>query len=221
MRILIVDDHLSVAELYSSALAGEHEKVGVAITGADVLPRLRTGGYDCVLLDLVLPDVDGIELLAQIKRTYTHVKVIAATGWDVPELYVRARENGADGFVPKAQGLRPLRAALAAVAAGGTWFPDQAPPVPAQSGVHPITERQVDILRALAAGYHENEIADWLGITTGTVEEHIAHLKVRFHARTVAELVHAAIRAGDLSPLRPAIPPPPRPPNTGSASEPP
>jgi two-component system OmpR family response regulator len=112
MRILIVDDHLCVAQLCSSVLAGEHEKVGIEIKGGNVLPRIRRGGYDGVLLDLVLPDIDGIEVLADIKRAHPHVKVIATTGWDVAELRVRAMKNGADAFVPKAQGLTPLRSAL-------------------------------------------------------------------------------------------------------------
>jgi two-component system response regulator EvgA len=211
MRILIVDDHLCVAELYSSALAGEHEKVGIEIKGCDVLPRIRRGGYDCVLLDLCLPDVDGIDLLADIKRAYPHVKVLATTGWDVAELRVRATNNGADAFVPKAQGLAPLRSALAAVAEGRTWFPAETHLTPRGPGEHPITDRQLDVLRALAAGYHAQDIAVWLGITKGTVDEHITHLRERLQARTVAELVHAAIRAGLLSPLRPSVPPLPPP----------
>jgi DNA-binding NarL/FixJ family response regulator len=208
MRVLVVEDHRMVAELYVSALSAEHE-VGVETTGGAVLRRLRSAKYDCVLLDLVLDDVDGFEVLAEIKRTYPYVKVIVATGWDVPELHVRARESGADGFVVKQQGLAPLRSALAAVAAGRTWFADHTDPLPRRPGEHPITRRQLDIFRALAAGYHENEIAEWLGITTGTVEEHVTHLKQIFRARTVGELVHAAIRAGLQSPLRPSVPPPP------------
>jgi DNA-binding NarL/FixJ family response regulator len=206
---LIIDDHLFVAEAIASAIGKEHQPVGIALRGTDALTLLRTQAADCVLLDLYLPDIDGFDLLRQIKDEHPAIKVVAMSGYNPQEFRMRAQAAGAEGFVAKGTSLTILRAALAAVAQGQRWFADDdASEQPA--AVAGLTDRKLEILRALACAYHAHEVATYLQLATATVEEYIEQLKQRFRARTSVELVHAAMRAGLIGPLRPPLPPPPR-----------
>lgn len=101
MRLLIVDDHLSVAETLASALAGAHDVAGVLLRARDVLPWLLANRCDCVVLDLVLPDANGLDTIRQIKDCHPSLPVVATSGYDHPSSRVEALAAGASAFVPK------------------------------------------------------------------------------------------------------------------------
>jgi DNA-binding NarL/FixJ family response regulator len=211
VRVLIVEDHQSVGETIQAAVAREHRVVAVAASGRDAHRILAAGDVDCVILDLHLPDVDGFELLRDIRSSYGAVKIVVFTAFALPETRRRALAGGANGFVAKTSSVRDLLGALAAIAEGDTWFPDiSMPHWPEDLPGHgkAVTGRRLDVLRAAAAGFPTSEIATYLGITPGTVEDHIQAVKERLGARTLAAMVHAAVRTGLISPFKPDLPPP-------------
>lgn len=201
MDLLIVDDHLSVAETFARALAPEHRTVGMLIRAGDLATWFDAGGRcDCVIIDLVLPNEDAFEAITCIRGQHPTIGIIATSGFDRASSAQHALAAGADAYFSKGNSIASLRSAIDNLAAdpGGPASP---------RGLR--TTRRIQVLQGLASGCTTQQIARWLGISRDTVAEHIEELKRRCGAHTAAELVAAAVRLGLADVILEQLPPPP------------
>jgi two-component system response regulator FixJ len=190
-RVYIVDDQKSVRDLlYSLLLALDYKPFSYAEASSflEDLPRLRKG---IVLLDVRMPDIDGLTVLGEIQRQASNLRVIMMTGHaDVPTA-VKAMQEGAVDFIEKPFSKEALLGSLERalnVRQKGAYAP---PEVPAIARLSP-RERQV--LQGIVAGKTNKLIARDLGISHRTVEAHRARLMMKAGADSVADLVRLALR---------------------------
>ena len=166
--------------------------------------------WDLALVDLELPDMDGIELTRRLKARWPDLNVVILTSFEDPALILRAIAAGADGYVLKRAAVSELRAHLRAVAGGGSpltadvartllelvragRIPDSEAPGPQRLG---MTERERDVLRCLVRGLSYQKTADHLGVQIDTVRTHIRAIYRKLQVHSVAEAITRALRDG-------------------------
>lgn len=193
---LVVDDHPLFQQALLHTLQGaglglQASAVGSAAEARHLLSRPGPP-FALALVDQRLPDGEGLRLLAEMAPTVRHRVLI--TGQDEPGLAHQARRLGLSGFLPKTLPPPQLVAALGRVMAGGCWFPAGQPPAPP-----PLTERQLQVLRAVGRGCSNREIAERLGIGERTVKDYLSIVFLRLGAHNRAEAVAQATVLGLLS----------------------
>ncbi|MET8979374.1 response regulator transcription factor [Streptomyces sp. NPDC004539] len=209
MRVMIVDDHAVVRRgirAYLEAL-GEFQVVAEATDGRQALDRLRemsTHGRlpDVVLIDLLMPGMDGAEATARITRDHPDVKVVVLTGFGEMERVHTALAGGASGYLLKDAEPDEVVAALRAAARGDVFLhPSVArgltqEVVSPSTGLGALTGRERDVLALVARGHSNQQIADELVISERTARTHVSNVlrKLQLTSRTQAALV--AVRQG-------------------------
>ena len=197
IRVLIADDHAIVRTGLATLLEakGGIEVVGEAETGDEAVRRTLRLRPDLVVMDLMMPETDGIEATRQIKAAAPETKVLILTTSTVSDDLSRALAAGADGAVIKSAATAELVTAIRAVAAGRTAVSDEVrellsedPPVPE------LTPRQRDILHSLVRGLTNRDIALELGISTDVVKQHVMALLDKIGAANRTEAVAIALR---------------------------
>jgi DNA-binding NarL/FixJ family response regulator len=207
VRILIADDHGVVRqglEMYLE-LDPELEIVGQAVDGAEALQLARELEPDVVLMDLLMPTMDGIAATRAIRRELPNVEVIALTSVLEDGTVFDAMRAGATGYLLKDTNARALCLAVKAAAAGQVQLSPQVAErllreVPAPESPEVLTRRETEVLRLLARARSNKEIAADLSITEKTVKTHVSNIlgKLGVSSRTQAAL--HAIRIGLASP---------------------
>jgi two-component system nitrate/nitrite response regulator NarL len=196
MRVIVVDDHLAVAEAFALALARRHTVVEVLCDGEALLPWLQLHEVDAILVDTTLPHCDIRELIRHVRRTYPSITVIAMSIHDDHGDWPNLHRWGAHGVVSKTRPLFDVRLTLEILRARGSPFDDRQ-----QEVLHPaLTTRQIDVLSAIASDKLHKEIALDLGLSEARVDEHISELKKRLGVRTLAGLVLRAVEEGWIEP---------------------
>jgi len=208
IRVLLVDDHgifrAGVRLLLQSQ--PDVEVVGEASDGREAVRLARELTPDVVLMDISMPGVDGFEATREIRRLSERISVLALTMYESEEQLFRIIEAGANGYVPKKAVPTDLLAAIRAVHREGAFlhpsaarallrdFATRSSQSRDRDGRDGLTDREVEVLKLLAAGHHNRDIGDILGIAVGTVERHRANImeKLNLHSRT--DLVKYAIR---------------------------
>jgi two-component system, NarL family, response regulator LiaR len=197
IRILVVDDHSVVRKGLRQFMADEPELeiIGEAANGADALRLARELKPDVVLMDLLMPGMNGIEATAAIRRELPEVEVIALTSVLEDTSVVDAVRAGAIGYLLKNKEAGELIQAIKAAAAGQVQLSPEAAArlmrqVRAPSTPETLTERETEVLRLLARGLANKEIARELNIGEGTVKTHINKIlgKLGMASRTQAAL---------------------------------
>lgn len=203
IRILIVDDHAVVRQGLKMFLGldPELEVVGEAGDGAEALEQARVLRPDVVPMDLLMPKMDGVAATAAIRRELTDVEVVALTSVLEDASVVGAVRAGATGYLLKDTQAEELCRAIKAAAAGQVQLSPQAAArllreVRAPENPEALTERESDVLRLLARGKANKEIARELDVGEQTVKSHVGHIlaKLGVHSRTQAAL--HAVRIG-------------------------
>jgi len=203
MRILICDDHALFREgleLLLGQLDPAAEVTSVA-DGESALARVTADdGFDLVLLDLGLRRMSGFAALDALRRDHPDLPVVVLSASESPTDVRSALELGASGFIPKSARGSVLLGALREVLAGGVYVPDLviaagAAPAPAAVPRPPLTGRQIEVLRLLARGLKNREIAEVLQITEGTAKSHVKHI---YDALDVSNRTEAAMRMLEL-----------------------
>lgn len=197
IRLIIADDHPVVRTGIIGMLA-EYEEFTVlaeAATGAEAVALARRLRPDVVLMDLRMPEMDGAAAVAQIRAEMPDVHVLVLTTYDSDEDILHAVEAGATGYLLKDTTREDLFRAIRAAAAGQ---PLLAPSVAArlmarlnQPRQEPLTPREIDVLRLVAQGASNKEIAARLSISQATVKSHLIHIfdKLDVDDRTAAVTV--------------------------------
>jgi DNA-binding NarL/FixJ family response regulator len=202
IRVLIVDDHPMVREGVRSMLEPAGVQIaGEAGTGEDALRMAATLEPDVVLLDLELPDLDGLAVLRRLKAQERPVAVLVVTMHDDPALVRRAVEGGAAGFVLKGVGRGELLSALEAVRHGGSVFD---PSLLRASLSEPkagdeLTSVEQEMLRLVAQGLTNREIGKRLHWSVGTVKKYLQRTLQKLGATDRTQAAVEAVKRGLLS----------------------
>lgn len=199
--ILIADDHPMCAAALGMAAreVAPDATIEQAGTLAAAVSRAEQGPFDLILLDLMLPDVQGLAGLLMLKRLQPTARILIVSSSDQPAVMRRAAREGASGFISKSAAMSAMIAAIAAVCAGGQSFPDEMyVDSDADAGVSLIGElspAQFRVLRAAADGSQNKQIAYELGIAETTVKTHFAQIfrKLGVTNRTQAILALQAL----------------------------
>ena len=206
IRILLVDDHAVVRQGLKMFLGldPDLEVIGEAENGEEAIRLTRELNPDVVLMDLLMPVMDGITAIAHIRRDFPDTEVIALTSVLEDEAVMKAMRAGAIGYLLKDTQAEELRRAIKAAAAGQVQLSPQAAArlmreVRAPESPEKLTERETDVLRLLALGRANKEIALELNIGEKTVKTHVSGIlrKLGVPSRTQAALY--AVRIGLVS----------------------
>jgi len=206
IRVLVVDDHAVIREGLASILAREPdiEVVGLAAGGREGLALAASRRPDVVLLDMQMPDLHGLEVLERMTRdVQPPPRVIVLTVHDDDELVLNAVRGGAQGYVLKSASREDLVAAIRHVAGGGQRFDEVVVRalLAEQGRVEEeslLTERELDVLRLVAAGFSNKEIAGHLYIGLTTVKTHLDDVYRKLGVSDRAHAVAVALRRGIL-----------------------
>lgn len=203
MRILLVDDHTLVRAGIRRLLESlaDIEVVAEASDAEQALVAVRQYLPDLVLLDLSLPGRSGFEVISELRRIRPETMIVIMSMHDDPDHVREALDRGAIGYVVKEAAPAELELALRAAATGQTFL---SPKVSAQLlgpmlrqervGIHALTPRQREILRALGRGKSSKEIAADLGISIKTVETHRARMMESLGCRRASDLLRTAMK---------------------------
>ena len=203
IRILIVDDHSVVREGLRIFLGrdSELEIVDEAADGAEAIEKARRLRPDVVLMDLLIPVIDGISATSIIRRESPETRVIALTSVVDSALVTGSIRAGAVGYLLKDAEANELRTVIKAVAAGQVQFSPQVSSYllrELQEPVKPttLTDREAQVLSLLAQGKSNKEIASYLQIAEDTVKSHIRHILTKLGVQSRTQAVILAIRQG-------------------------
>ena len=202
MRVLIVDDHPMVREGVRSMLEPAGVQIaGEAGTGEDALRMAAALEPDVVLLDLELPDLDGLAVLRRLKTFERPIAVLVVTMHDDPALVRRAVEGGAAGYVLKGVGRGELLSALEAVRHGGSVFDPSLlrATLSEPKADEALTSVEQDILRLVAQGLTNREIGKRLHWSVGTVKKYLQRTLEKLGASDRTQAAVEAVKRGLLS----------------------
>ncbi len=200
-RVLLVDDHASFREMLALVFDQEPEFEVVAQAGSLAEARRMLGSVDLAVVDLILPDGDGTELIGELRAVNPHCAVLVLTASAEREAHARAVEAGAAGVLHKSVHIEDVISAARRLARGEAILPmdeviellrlasrQQKRDYEAQRTSEQLTPREREVLRALADGLSDKEIAERLHIGTGTVRNHFMNIfnKLGVHSRLQA-----------------------------------
>ncbi|MHB0870676.1 MAG: response regulator [Chloroflexota bacterium] len=209
IRVLLVDDHAILREGIRAllALSKDVEVVGEAADGQSGIDRARELAPDVVLMDIAMPGLDGLEATRRIKERHKGTRVLILTQHENREYVFPILKAGADGYVLKKAAGTELISAIRAVHEGGTFLYPSVAKTVVEDYLRPdgtiaerrhsrLTDREIEVLKLVAEGRSNQEIADLLCLSVKTVTGHRTNImeKLDLHSRT--ELVKYAIRTG-------------------------
>ncbi|MDC9723960.1 MAG: response regulator transcription factor [Urechidicola sp.] len=205
IKVILVDDHQIVREGFKLILLLDErfETIGEAESATTLFTLLKEKTPDVIVLDISMPGLSGIEICKQIKINTPAIKILFVTA-NVDTTHLKAAiKSGADGFLPKDTSSKEFTTAVSEVANGNTYFSSKISglmiKVMTQSNSHNETElslRELEIVKQLAEGKLQKEIASTLFISPRTVETHKKNIQTKLGINTTAELVKFAIREG-------------------------
>jgi two-component system, NarL family, response regulator LiaR len=212
IRVMIVDDHAIVRQGLRAIIrvTPDLELAAEAGGGREAIELAAAQRPDVILMDLVMPETDGVAAIAAIKRTQSGVRVIALTTFADADLVLGAVHAGADGYLLKDVDVQELARAIRTVNGGQPYLHPEATRHLLQATARPeqpaerLTSREQEVLALVARGHTNRQIADALQISEKTVSVHVSNLlsKLGMASRTQAALY--AARIGLLSPDEPA-----------------
>jgi len=213
IRVLVVDDHAVVRSGLKLLLQNEDdiEVVGEAGDAKAAVFEARSARPDVILLDVVMPGPSGIDVTPQLLHEQPEAKVLILSMQDDPRYVREAFEAGAAGYVLKEAADSEVVAAVREVAAGGRYVnPALGARIVAadtearkRAEEDPLSEREREVLRLLALGHTNQEIAKMLYISVRTAETHRAHIMQKLSLRSRADLVRYALANGLLDESEP------------------
>jgi DNA-binding NarL/FixJ family response regulator len=200
IRVAIVDDHPIVIHGIVSLLNKNEaiEVTGCFHTGADFMAFLSGNRIDVVLLDIMLPDANGIDLCRQIKRNAPDTFIIALSNHTERSLILQMLQNGASGYILKTATVGEITRCIHEAVSGTITFSNEIKDIIARPSLNELkgniqlTKREKQILELVAAGKTTNTIATELFLSPLTVETHRKNLMKKFEAKNSVELVNIA-----------------------------
>lgn len=208
LRIILADDHAVLRD--SLALLINRQPgmrvIGQAGDGEELLALVRRQPPDLVVMDLSMPRLNGLEATRRLKAEFPEVRVVILTMHEDPGYLTGLVRAGADGFMLKRSAADRLVEGLRTVAGGQIWFDPALAAKALSEGLHPepvgqgaasrLSQREEQVLRQLAWGYSNKEIADRLHLSVKTVETYRQRIAEKLDLRSRAEMVQYAVQQG-------------------------
>lgn len=214
IKILIADDHQLVREGIESILSGveDIQVIGLVASGDEAINRARQDKPDIVLMDIIMPGMNGIEAARWIKEIDESIRIIMLT-MEISKDYVTAAiKSGVDGYVPKNIGKKTLLEALRSVHGGDRYFNEAVKKLifddfytaekskkPRRKLPNELTKRETEVLALVAAGKSNLELADALSLSVKTIETHKTHILMKLGLNNNTELIRYAIKHNIIS----------------------
>ena len=202
--VFIADDHPVVRQGIRQIVAATDDiaVVDEATTGHETLQRLADSACDLVLLDLSLPDIDGLDLLKQLKREHPQRPILILTMHSEDQFALRALKAGASGYLTKESAPAELVGAVRKVVAGGRYISQRLAeslaahlgPDTGKAAHERLSDREYQVLRLIAAGRSTRDISTQLSLSAKTVSTYRARLLDKMGMKTSAELMAYAVR---------------------------
>jgi two-component system nitrate/nitrite response regulator NarL len=206
VSILLVDDHAIVTDGLRALLADESEYIikGVASNGREALDFLRILSVDVVLMDIDMPEMNGIETSRVIKKEMPEKKIVILTMHDERAMIRMLLDIGVDGYLLKNSSKRELLSAIDRVMNGEVFLSEEAhglilsteSPQDKNKNLATLTEREIEIISCIAEGLSNKEIGDKLFISHRTVDTHRTNLMNKLNLHNIAGIVKFAIVNG-------------------------
>jgi DNA-binding NarL/FixJ family response regulator len=208
LKILVADDHEVMRTGVRALIEQEPEwqVCGTATNGQEAVDAARKLKPDVVILDMTMPELDGLEALREIKRALPNTEVVIFSAYHSEEVIEQLFDAGAKSYVQKSDASRHLVAAIKSLAEHKPFFTSEISQIlfakflsgsagKKQNGQeHTVTSRERDVVRLLAGGNSNKEVANCLGISIRTAETHRATLMRKLGLESLAALVRYAIR---------------------------
>ena len=197
ISLFIVDDHFMVIEGIRTLLGDEDtiEWMGHATHADSCLAFLKHHRPDIILMDVSIPGMSGLDLCREVKKTYPDIGVIGLSTFNEQGFIEQMMAYGASGYVLKNATRQELLEAIHEVSLGRTYLSLEAAEMVRKSHVAPlVTRREMEVLKLLAEGLTNQEIADRLFLSVNTVDSHRKSLLAKMHARNTAELIRLAFQ---------------------------
>ncbi len=202
IRILIAEDHAVVRDGLTAVLKFEPDMtvVGHAKDGREAVTQFRGLKPDVVLMDLAMPELDGAGAILAIRTEFPDARILVLTTYDNDESVFRALENGAKGYLLKDCSTAALLGAIRKIHSGGTHVSDRAASRLAERAMAggALSQREIEVLKQIAEGKSNKEIAAALFISEGTVKTHVLSIHEKLGVSDRTEAVVTAIRRGIL-----------------------
>lgn len=199
IRVLCVDDHPLVRKGIASILNNEADMqlVAEAGNGRDAVELFRQHKPDVTLMDLRMPEVDGIEAVRRIRNEFPDAKFIALTSYDGDQDIYRALEAGVRGYLLKEMVHTEVLSAIRLVHSERQLIPPEvAERLKKYFPQHPLTPREIEVLTLVAQGLANKEIAGKLGTASGTVKIHVQNILAKLHATDRTHAVTIGLQRG-------------------------
>jgi DNA-binding NarL/FixJ family response regulator len=211
IRVLLADDHTIVREATAEIL--EHQPdmhvVGQAETGEEAIELARELHPDVAVMDIAMPRLNGLEATRRITAECPRCQVLVLTAHEEERTIIQLLQAGAVGYLPKTIGLDELLEAIRAAARGESVLPPAVAAVvvrhlaekePPEEPAHPLTDRELEVLRCAAQGLTNYDIAQQLTVSVRTVEAHLTHVYNKLGVSSRTEAVVHAMRQGWIPP---------------------
>jgi DNA-binding NarL/FixJ family response regulator len=217
LRILIADDHELVRRGAREVLRSQRgwRVVGEAANGREAVEKAIELKPDVAVVDIGMPELDGVDVARQIRATVPHTKVLVLTMHESDHMVRRALAAGAHGYVLKSDLTKILPKAVKVVSEGKRFLTPKVSEIVVKGFVKTsqrqqgkrsgeyATPREIEIVRLLGKGKTNKEVAALLGIAVKTVETHRSKVMLKLGLHSIADLIHYAIREGLASPGEP------------------
>jgi DNA-binding NarL/FixJ family response regulator len=196
IRVMVVEDHVLVRMGLVSAANNEPdiEVVAEVEDGHQAVDAFRTHSVDVVVLDLRLPGMDGIEIIRVLRSQFGPVRILVLSSYGGGDDITRAMREGASGYIVKGTGLDQLLEGIRTVYAGGKYLPPEISNRMRERVNSDISSRELEVLRMIAGGKSNKEIAAQLGIVEGTVKAHMTNIFTKLGAADRAQAMAIAIK---------------------------
>lgn len=204
IRVCIVDDHQIFIDGIASLFIDDNivDIVGHATNKTELIKLLHSISIDVILLDLNLGDIDGINILKEIKSNHYNQKIIVLTMYNLPNLVKKVKENGGDGYLLKNTSKSELKKAILAVCSGENYFDGELSNHAKQNSkltfesypdnflkLHNLSKREYEIIILLSESYSTKEIAETLHISEQTVSTYRKNIKSKMNFKTTTDIV--------------------------------
>ena len=209
IKIILTDDHQIVRDGIKAMLSDVEgiQIIAQAGSGKELFDLLKTKNADVIILDIELPDMSGIDICRQVTQEYPDTRILILSMYTGEEFIFKAISEGAKGYLPKNTNREELVMAIKSVSENREYFSPVISGIMLKSYIQKaksrntnaidltdLSKREIEILRMLAEGYQNTEIAEKLFISIRTIESHKSHIMQKLELHTTAELVKFAIR---------------------------
>ena len=198
IRILLVDDHIAIRMGLITALGDtpDMEVVADGEDGGDAIELYRSHKPDVVIIDLRLIKVSGVETIRRLRADFGDVRILIYSNYVKGDEVYQAIKAGAAGFVMKEMPLDRLLEAVRTVHAGDQYIPAQVTMQIGQRNLAHLSPREMEVLRLVAKGLSNKEIAAQLGLVVGTVKIHVANIFTKLSVSDRTQALVSAVKRG-------------------------